>query len=81
MGMEGNENSHISHFQLEEDKQLLRELRRAVTRSTVIAHQLKEHCVFDFKNLSDPEDDQQQGRNEVAEYVNLNGNGSGREWE
>ena len=41
----------------------------------------KKRRVFDFKDLCDPEDDQQQSRNELAEYVNLDGNGSGREWE
>jgi len=39
----------------------------------------KKHRVFDFKDLCDPEDDQQQSRNELAEYVNLNGSGSRRE--
>ena len=34
--------------------------------------------VFDFNDLCDPEDDQQQSRNELTEYVNPNGNGSGR---
>jgi len=44
--------------------------------------------VFDFNDLCDQEDDQQQSRNELAEYVkivNLNGNGSGgngnNQWE
>ena len=41
----------------------------------------KKRCVFDFKDICDPEGDQQQSRNELAEYVNLNGNGSGKEWE
>ena len=41
----------------------------------------KKRCVFDFKDLCDPEDEQQQDRNEMAEYVNLNGHGDGREWE
>ena len=31
----------------------------------------KKRRVFDFKDLCDPEDDQQQSRNELAEYVNL----------
>ena len=47
--------------------QLLRELRRTVTHSTVIAHPAKKHCVFDFKDLCDPEDDQQQSCNELTE--------------
>jgi len=43
----------------------------------------KKRRVFDFKLLRGPEDDQQQSRNELAEYVivNLNGNASGKEWE
>jgi len=41
----------------------------------------KKHRVFDFNDLCGPEDDHQQSRNELAEYVNLNGNGSGRKWE
>ena len=49
--------------------QLLRELRR-----TVIAHchkaPAKKRRVFDFKDLCDPEDDQQQNRNELVEYAN-----------
>ena len=48
MGMRGNENSTFSHLQSEEENQpvsgatyqLLREFRRTVTHSTVIAHQL-----------------------------------------
>ena len=36
---------------------------------------------FDFKDLCGPEDNQQQIHNELAEYVNLNGNGSGRKFE
>jgi len=39
------------------------------------------HCVFDFNDICGPEDDEEQGCSEVAEYVNLNGNGSEREWE
>ena len=38
----------------------------------------KKRRVFDFNDLCDPEDDQQQSRSELAEYVNPNGNGSGR---
>jgi len=49
MGMGGNENSTFSHFQSKEEQQpitvvlhqLLRELRRTVAHSTVIAHQLR----------------------------------------
>ena len=89
-GMGGNKNSIFSHLQSEEENQpsavlhqLIRELRRTVTHSTVIAHQLRhqKHRVFDFNDLCDSEDDQQQSRNEMAEYVNLNANGGGRKWE
>ena len=41
----------------------------------------KKRRVFDFKDLRGPEDDQQQSRSELAEYVKPNGNGSGRKWE
>jgi len=41
----------------------------------------KKRRVFDFNDLCDPEDDQQQSCNELAEYVHLNGNGSGMKWE
>ena len=41
--------------------------------------QAKKRRLFDFNDLCDPEDDQQQSRKELAEYINLNGNGSGRE--
>ena len=89
--LDGNgrhENSTFSHFQSDEEKQsvvlhqLLQELRRTVTHSTVIAHQLRS-AVSSY--LCGPEDDQQQGRNELALYVNLNGNGRGgngnNQWE
>ena len=37
----------------------------------------KKRRVFDVKDLCDPEDDHQQSRNELAEYVNLKGMGAG----
>ena len=58
--------------------QLLRELQRTLDCHSPPA---KKRRVFDFKDLCGPEDDQQQSRNELAEYVNLDGNGSGRKWE
>ena len=81
MGMEGNENSKFSHFQSVVLYQLLRKLRSA-DNDTLNCHSppAKKHRVFDFNDLCDPEDDHQQSRNELSD-INLNGNGSGKEWE
>jgi len=86
MGMGGNENSTFSHFQSEEEKQPVSGATSASSGTladsdTLDCHSApaKKRRVFDFKDLCDTEDDQQQSRNELAEYINLNGNGSGRE--
>ena len=88
MGIGGNENSTFSHFQLEEENQPVSgatsaSLGTSVDSDTLDCHSslAKKRRVFHFKDLCDPEDDHQQGCNELAAYVNLNGNGSGREWE
>ena len=86
--MEGNENSTFSHFQSEEENQPVSGATSASPGTSADSDTLdchsspaKKRRVCDFNDLCDPEDDQQQSRNELAEYVNLNGNGSGREWE
>jgi len=85
MGMGGNENSTFSHFQSDEEKQPVSGAtlasRRTVAHSTVVAHQLRSVVSLTLRDLCDPEDDQQQSRSELEEYVNLNGNGTGVEWE
>ena len=90
MGMRGNENSTFSHLQSEEQNQPVSgatsaSLGTSTDSDTLDCHSppAKKRRVFDFKDLCDPEDDQQQSRNELAEYVNVspNGNGSGRKWE
>ena len=88
MGMGGNENSTFSNFQLEEEKQPVSgatsaSMGTAADSDTLNCHSppAKKRRVFDFKDLCDAEDDHQLDRSELAQYVNLNGNGSGREWE
>ena len=83
--MEGNENSTFSHFQSEEEKQPVSGAASASPGTSADNDILDSHIppakkrrVFGFKDLCDPADDQQQSRNELAEYVNPNGNGSGR---
>ena len=79
---------HISHFQSEEENRTVSGATSASPETLADSDTLdchsppaKKRRVFDFKDLCDPEDDQQQSRNELAEYVNPNGNGSGKEWE
>ena len=88
MGMGGNENSTFSHFQSEENNQPVSGATPASPGTSADSDTLECHSppakkrrVFDFKELRDPEDDQRQSRNELAEYVTPNGNGSGRKWE
>ena len=88
MGMGGNENSTFSHFQSEEENQPVSGATSASPGTSADSDTLdchsppaKKRRVFDVKDLCGPEDDQQQSRNELAEYVNLNGNGSRRKWE
>ena len=89
MGMGENENSTFSHFQSEEEKQPVSGATSASPGTsadsdvTLDCHSppVKKRHVFDFKDLCDPRDDQQQSRNELAEYVNPKGNGIGRKWE
>jgi len=83
MGIGGNENSTFSHFQSEEENQPVSGATSAspgtsADSDTIDSHSrpAKKHHVFDFEDLCDPEDDQQQSRNELAD-----GNGSGRKWE
>ena len=88
MGMGGNENSTFSNSQSEEENQPVSSATSASPGTSADSDTLdchsspaKKRRVFDFKDLCGPEDDQQQSRNELAEYVNPNGNGSGRKWE
>jgi len=88
MGTGGNENSTFSHFQSEEENQPVSGATSASPGTSADSDTLdchsspaKKRRVFYFKDLCDPEDDQQQSRNELTEHVNPNGNGSGREWE
>ena len=85
MGIEGNENSTFpisSERKRISPSMALHQLLRAES-DTLDCHSppAKKHHVFDFKDLCDPEDDQPHGRNELGKYVDLNGNGSRREWE
>ena len=86
MGMGSNENPTFSHFQSEEEKQPVSGATSASTGTSADSDTLHRHSppgkkrrVFDFKDLCDPEYDQQKSGNELAEYVNPNGNG--KEWE
>ena len=86
--MGGNENSTFSHFQSEEENQPVSGATSASPGTSADSDTLhchnppaKKHRVFDFKELRESEDDQQQNRNELAEYVKPDGNGSGRKWE
>ena len=86
MGMGGNKISTFSYFRPEEEKQPVSGATSASPRTSADSDTLdcdshsppaKKRRVFDVKDLCDPEDDQQQNHNELAEYVNLNGNGKG----
>jgi len=86
MGMGGNENSIFSHLQSEEENQPVSGATSASPGTSADSDTLdchsslaKKRRVFDFNDLCEPEDDQQQSRNELVEY--LNGKGSGRNWE
>ena len=80
-----NENSKFFHFQSEEENQPVSGATSASLGSAdsdiLDCHipPAKKCRVFDFKDLCDPENDQQQSCNELPEYVNLNGNRSGKE--
>jgi len=87
-GNGGNENFTFSHFQSEEENQPVSGATSASQVTSADSDTLDCHSppgrkrrVFDCKDLCDPENDQQQSHNELAEYVNPNGNGSGRKWE
>ena len=74
MGMGGNENSTYSHLQSEEENQPLTGATSASPGTSADSDTLdchsppaKKRHVFDFKDPCDPEDDQQQSRNELAE--------------
>ena len=88
MGMGGNKNSTFSHFQSEYENQPVSSATSAspvtwADSGTLNCHSppAKKRRVVHFKEFRDPEDVQQQNRNGLAEYVNANGNGSGRKWE
>jgi len=85
MGIGGNKNSTFSHSQLEEENQPVSGATSASPGTSADSDTLHRHSppakkrrVFDFKDLCDPEDGQRQSRNELSEYINPNGNGSGR---
>jgi len=74
MGMEGNENSIFSYFQSEEENQPVSGATSASLGTSADIDTLDRHSspakkrrVFDFKDICDPEDDQQQSRNELTE--------------
>jgi len=76
------------HFQPEEENQPVSGATSASPGTSADSDTLdchsppaKKRRVFDFKGVCDPEDDQQQSRNELAEYLHPNGNESGRKWE
>jgi len=86
MGMGGNENSTFSISSQRKRSspsvvlhQLLRELWRTVTHSTVIAHQLRSAVSSTLRISAAQKTIHSRQSLELAEYVNLNGNGSGRE--
>ena len=92
MGMGGNKNSTFSYLQSEEEKQPVSGATSAspgtlADSDTLDCHSppAKKRRVSDFNDLCCPDDDQQQSRNELAEYVNPKGNGSGgngnKQWE
>ena len=90
MGMGRNDNSTFSHFQTDEENQPISGATSASPGTSADSDTLdchsppaKKRRVFDFKDFCDPEDDHQQSSYivRVTEYVNLNGNGSGRKWE
>jgi len=88
MGMGGNGSFTYSHLQPEEENQPVSGATSASPGTSADSDTLdchmppaKKRRVFDFKDRCDPENDQQQSRNELTEYVNPNGNGSEREWE
>ena len=72
MGMGGNENPMFSHLQSEEENQPVSGARSAspgtsADSDTFDCHSppAKKRRVFDFKDLCDPEDDQQQSGSEL----------------
>jgi len=77
MGIGGNESrmiTPISHLQSQEENQPVSDATSASPETsadsdTLDCHSLpaKKHRVFDFHDLCNPEDDQQQSRNELAE--------------
>jgi len=76
MGTGGNENSTFSHFQSEEENQPVSgatsaSLGTSADSDTLDCHSppAKKCCVFDFKDFCNPEDDQQQSDDELAEYT------------
>ena len=82
--MVGNENFTFSHLQSDGENQPVNGATSASPGSSAETNTLdcyysspvKKRLVFDFKDLCDPEDDQQQRRYTVTEYVNPNRNGS-----
>ena len=88
MGIGGNESYTFFHLKSEEDHQPVSSATSASPGTSADSDTLdchsspaKKRCVFDFKDLCDPEDDQQQSCYKLADYVNANGNGSGRKLE
>jgi len=72
--MGGNESSTFSHLQSEEENQPVSGATSASTGTSADSDTFdchsppaKKRCVFDFKELRNAEDDQQQSRNELAE--------------
>jgi len=71
--MGGNENSIFSHLQSEEEKQPVSGATSASPGTSVVSDTrdchsppAKKHRVFEFNDLCDPEDDQQQSRSELG---------------
>ena len=75
MGMGGNENCTFSHLQSQEEKLVSGATSASPGTSadsdTLDCHSspAKRRRVFDFKDLCDPEDDQQQSRNELDGWL------------
>ena len=74
MEMGGKENFTFSHLQSEEENQPVSDATSASLGTSADSDTLgyhsspaKKHRVFDFNDLCDPEDDQQQSLNIVAE--------------
>ena len=80
--------SRFSHFQPKEENQPVSGATSASLGTSADSDILdchsppaKKRHVFDFKDLYGPEEDQQQSRNELAEYVNPKGEWERRKWE